>query len=161
MSATVTATTTYSVTDIENVMRNFGADLHMIAQSSNTRTRADVDDVLHDITFMAKGNYIEYVDITLLSQGRELRAARYKVNETASDLTTSRPGGVMWPKVEGATLRIVVGETAKWTRSPIDRSRLIKPWSRTNDDLSHRGLQSTTGRNFVSNGYGLERKDYQ
>ncbi len=161
MSATVAATTTYSVTDIENVMRNFGADLHMIAQSSNTRTRRDVDDLIHDITLMAKEECIDFVDVTLLSNGQEVRAVKYVINEDSSTLTSTRPGGVLWPSILGASLRIIVGGNSKWHSNPIATNRLYKTWGSTDVGTSHSQLATSSGRNFVSNGYGLERKDYQ
>src|SRR5882672_3326903 len=160
MTQTATATTTYSTVDEENVVKNFAADLRMIAESSGTWTRAMVDSYVADIQYMAKNKYLEYVDITLLHQGVEQIAARYLVNDNSGELTASRPGGVKWPRLSGATLRIVVGNTAKWTQDPPDRTQFKNIWQPTAEDISHSKLKARAGRTFTSNAYGFERKDY-
>src|SRR5690242_14225800 len=109
MSYTATATTTYSTVDVENVFKNFAADLRMIAESSATWSRDQVENYVSDVSYLAKRKYLSYVDLTLLHAGVEARALRYTVNENSGELTASRPGGVLWPRLAGATLRIVIG----------------------------------------------------
>ena len=67
MSYTATATHTYSVTDIEIVMRRFSADIIMIAQSTQAITEAEARDYAHDVEALAKKGYLQKVDLTLLS----------------------------------------------------------------------------------------------
>ena len=160
MSQTLTTTYSYSTADVENVVKNFAADLRMIAESSGTWSRDNVEKYVSDISFLAKNKYLTFVDVTLLSQGAEIKAARYTVNEKSGELVASRPGGVLWPRVAGATLRVILGTTAKWNTEPPDQSKLNIYWSNTSDDISHAKLQSVGGRNFTSNAYGFERKDY-
>src|SRR5207244_1374137 len=114
MSYTATATETYSTVDVENVVRNFSAELRMIAESSGTWSRNEVENYVADITYMAKKKYLNSVDLTLLNGTVEVRAVRYTVNENSGELTSNRPGGVLWPRITGARLRIVVGTTQKW-----------------------------------------------
>ena len=64
-------------------------------------TEEKAGEYAHDIEVLAKGGYLKYVDVTLFSNGVEVRAARYNVNTEAGDLTSSRPGGVLWPRVSG------------------------------------------------------------
>jgi hypothetical protein len=160
MSYTATITATYSTVDVENVIRNFAADLRMIAESTATWSRDQVENYVSDVSYLAKRKYLSYVDLTLLHAGVEVRAVRYTVNETSGELTTSRPGGVLWPRLVGATLRIVIGTTAKWESEPPDRSQLKISWSTSTADISHSRLKVAEGRNFTSNAYGLLRKDY-
>jgi hypothetical protein len=160
MSYTASATETYSAVDIENVVRKFSTDLRMIAESSATWSRDVVEKHLADVTIMAKKKYLRFVDVTLLSQGVEIRAVRYTVNESSGELSASRPGGVLWPRVAGATLRMVIGPTSKWDSEPPDQSQFNFSWSATSTDISHSGLNIMDGRNFTSNAYGLQRKDY-
>jgi hypothetical protein len=161
MSDTTTESVTYSVADVENVVRNFAADLRMIAESSNTWSREMVENYISDITYFAKNKYLLYVDVTLLNGLHvELKAARYTVNESSGELTASRPGGVMWPRTPGATLRIVVGKNSKWDSEPPDAGRLNISWVLTSVDITHQSLHATSERNFTSNAYGLQRKDY-
>jgi hypothetical protein len=119
-----------------------------------------VENYVADIAYMAKKKYLSYVDVTLLNGAVEVRAVRYTVNENSGELISSRPGGVLWPRIAGATLRIVVGPTAKWDSEPPDRSHFKSTWSPTKEDISHSGLKATDGRIFTSNAYGLQRKDY-
>jgi hypothetical protein len=160
MSYTATATETYSAVDVENVVRNFSTDLRMIAESSATWSRDLVEKYLADVNIMAKKKYLQFVDVTLLNQGVEIKAVRYTVNETSGELSASRPGGVLWPRVANATLRMVIGPTSKWNSEPPDQSQFKIPWSSTDTDISHLGLKVMDGRNFTSNSYGLQRKDY-
>src|ERR1051325_7315836 len=95
ITQTATASTTYSIADVEIVVRNFSADLRMIAESSGTWSRDKVDEYVRDIQYMAKNKYLVFVDVTLLHQGTEQKAALYFVNENSGELTASRPGGVM------------------------------------------------------------------
>src|SRR5438477_7697575 len=104
MSYTASATETYSVVDVENVVRNFAADLRMIAESTGTWSRSQVENYVSDIKYMAKKKYLTIVDLTLLNAGIEIRAVRYTVNENSGELTSSRPGGVLWPRLAGSTL---------------------------------------------------------
>jgi hypothetical protein len=159
-TASATATETYSAVDVENVVRNFSADLRMIAESSATWGRDEVERYVADISIMAKKKYLNFVDVTLLNRGVEVKAARYTVNESSGELVASRPGGVLWPRIAGTILRIVIGPTSKWASEPPDSSLFKIPWGSTDVDISHAGLKAVDGRNFTSNAYGLERKDF-
>ena len=165
MSYSVTYTETYSIVDVERVMRNLKTDLLMIAESTGAISLADAREYAADFELLAKGEYLEYVDVTLFDDSREVRAVRYTVSTKAGDLTTSRLGGVLWPRVSAPALRIVIGQSSKWLSLPQNadtalRQRLNKFWWPINVDISHALLNSSGGRNFVSNAYGLTRKDY-
>lgn len=167
MSYTATAsasdTETYSVSDIGTVMQRVRGDLLMIATSSGSITEAKARQYAHDIELLAKRGYLRAADITLVSSsGHELRAVRYEVNTAANDLTMSRPGGVLWPRVNGAWLRIVLSYTDKYTdEARSDLARYLEiGWVPTNADTSHAGLTSSGGRDYASKGYGMQRKDF-
>lgn len=99
MSQSSTATSTYTVVDIGNVVRRVKADLVMIADSTGAWTAAKAEDYAHDIEVLAKAGYLAWVDVTLFSDGTEVKAVRFDVNTEAGSLSTSRPGGVLWPRV--------------------------------------------------------------
>ncbi|MGA8480349.1 MAG: hypothetical protein WB696_20470, partial [Chthoniobacterales bacterium] len=103
-----TDTYTYSVTDVEVVMRRFSADIIMIATSSGAITEDKARNYAHDIEVLAKAGYLKKVDLTLFTGAREVRAVHYAVSTSASELTMSRPGGVMWPRVLEPYFRIVL-----------------------------------------------------
>lgn len=162
MSQTRTASATYTVADIENVVRRVKADLVMIADSTGAWTAAKVADYAHDIEVLAKAEYLKYVDVTLMSNGVEVKAVRFNVDTDAGGLTSSRPGGVLWPKVAGAHLRVVLGYTDTYTSAAREatKGKLKIGWGPSTADTSHASLISSGGRNYASNAYGMQRKDW-
>lgn len=159
---TATATQTYTEVDIEEVVLNVKADLVMIADSTKGWTPEKAKDYAHDVELLAKAGYLKYVDVTLFSDGAEIKAVRFNVDTDAGALTASRPGGVLWPKVDKPYLRIVLGYTDAYTdaaRSTM-KSKLKIGWAPTDADTSHSALTAAGGRNYVSNAYGMQRKDW-
>jgi hypothetical protein len=99
MTSSATYTSTYSVIDVENVIRKLETDLNMIRESSGAITVEKVKNYMHDILLLAKEGYLAQVDLTLFDGDKEIKAAVYTVNTNASGGTASRAGGVIWPKV--------------------------------------------------------------
>jgi hypothetical protein len=159
---TASATATYTVLDIEKVVRRVKADLVMIADSTGGWTPEEAQNYAHDVEVLAMAGYLQHVDVTLLSHGVEVMATRFEADTEAAGLTCSRPGGVLWPKVPGPFLRIVLRYTPDYTtaaRAAI-KSQLKINWSPTDADTSHSTLRSAGGRDYVSNAYGMQRKDW-
>jgi Bacterial HORMA domain family 1 len=159
---TASASQTYTVADIEEVVLNLKADLVMIADSTQGWSQEKARDYAHDVEVLAKAGYLKYVDVTLFSNSVEMKAARFDVNIEAGSLTISRPGGVLWPKVANPYLRIILGYTSDYTDAARDatKGKLKIGWTPTSDDTSHSGLTSSGGRNYASNSYGMQRKDW-
>lgn len=159
---TASATQTYTVADIEEVVLNVKADLVMIADSTAGWTTEKARDYAHDVEVLAKAGYLKYVDVTLFSNGVEWKAVRFNVDTDAGSLTTSRPGGVLWPRVANPYLRIILGYTSDYTDSAREatKGKLRIGWTPTNEDTSHSDLTSSGGRNYASNSYGMQRKDW-
>lgn len=162
MSYAETLSYTYSVVDIEAAMRRFSADIIMIAQSSGAMAEAEARKYAHDAELLAKEGYLRQVDVTLLSAGIEKRAARYDVNTAAGGLVTSRPGGVLWPRVADPFLRVIVSYTDIYTASAREamRNKLKINWTPTSADFSHSMLTASGSRDYVSNSWALQRKDF-
>jgi len=162
MSHTATASHTYSVADVEVVLRRFTADIVMIASSSGAISEDTAKSYAHDAEVLAKAGYLSKVDLTLLSAGVEIRAVTYEVNTSSGELSTSRPGGVMWPRVQNPDFRIVLSYTAAYTAAAREqvKPKLKMGWVPTTADTSHSGLSKTGGRDYASNGFGMQRKDY-
>lgn len=162
MSYTYAATETYSVADIEVVMRRVTADLVMIASSTRAISEERARDWGHDIEILAKSGYLKKVDLTLLSFGVEQKAICFEVNTASGDLTTSRPGGVMWPQVPSPELRIVLSYTQAYDDAARGKmsERLKINWVPSKVDLSHSTLTTNASRDYVSHGYGMQRKDF-
>ena len=162
MSQTRTASATYTTTDIENVVRRMKADLTMIADSTGAWTPQEASDYAHDIELLAKAGYLAWVDVTLQQYGVELKAVRFDGDTDAGTLSTSRPGGVLWPRAAGANLRIVINYTAAYSTAARDamRSKLKIGWTPSYADTSHTSLNSSGARNYVSSTYGMQRRDW-
>lgn len=162
MSYSETTSYTYTVADIETVMRRFSADIVMMAQSSAAITEEKAREYAHDAEMLAKNDYLKKIDVTLLSGGVEQRAARYDVNTASGDLATSRPGGVLWPRVPNPYLRIILTYSDAYTTAAREamRGKLKIAWTTTSVDTSHASLLTNGARDYVSNGWGLQRRDY-
>lgn len=162
-TASASATHTYTTVDIEKVARRFSADIVMIAQSSAAITEAKAREYAHDVELLAKNGYLKKVDITLLSGTTEIRAAQYIVSTAAGDLTMSRPGGVLWPRVVSPDFRIVLFYTDDYTPEARQglSGKLKIGWTPTSADTSHSTLSGSGGRDYASNGWGMQRKDFQ
>lgn len=162
-SATASQTYSYTNADVEAVARRFTADLVMIAQSSGAITEAKAREYAHDVEALAKKGFLEKVDVTLLRDfTEEVRAVQYTVNTASGDLTMSRPGGVMWPKVANPYLRIILYYTDDYTSAwKVAMGPKLKiNWGPTSDDTSHATLKSAGNRDYASNAFGMQRKDF-
>jgi hypothetical protein len=161
-TSTASATKTYTVADIEEVIFNVKADLIMIADSTQGWTAELARDYAHDIEVLAKAKYLRYVDVTLYSSGAEVKAVRFNVDTDAGSLTTSRPGGVLWPRVANPRLRLILGYTTDYTEAAQEamKGKLNIGWGPSYEDTNHFGLTSSGGRNYASNSYGMQRKDW-
>lgn len=161
MTSTYSSTETYSVVDVEKVVRNIRADLMMIASSSKAMTEEKAKNYAHDIELLAKQDYLAYADVTLLDTwGAELAASRFNVL-TKDASGTSRPG-VMWPATPDGQVRVVLSYTAKYTE---DARQTVKTdmkfnWVPSTEDISHAKLSASGERGYSSNGYGANRKDF-
>lgn len=161
-TTTATRSATYTALDVENVVRRVKADLNMIADSTGAWTAAKAADYAHDIEQLAKMGYLAWVDVTLFSGSTEVKAVRFNVDTDAGSLTSARPGGVLWPKVADAWLRIVISYTDDYdadARSTM-KNRLRIEWTPNHDDTSHSSLSGGGGRDYASNAFGMKRKDW-
>lgn len=161
MSYSSTETSTYTTTDVEAVMRRITADLVMIAASTGAITESNAREYAHDIELLAKNGYLDYVDVTLISNGVEQKATRFHVNESGG-LANDRPGDARWPRIQGAYLRIAVNNLSTYDQAARQKlsGKMKISWSPCCDDISHSGLTQSGGREYSSNSYGMQRKDY-
>lgn len=164
MSTTYSATETYTYSDVdvETTFRRFRTDLLMIADSTGAITRARAEDYAHDAEVLAKKGFLKTIDVTLLSSGVEQRAVTYQVNRESGGIESSRPGGVLWPRVSDPRLRIILSYTDSYsaTDKATMQSKLKVSWVPSSENTSHSSLRQESGRSFVSNAFGLIRQDY-
>ncbi|MFG0766851.1 hypothetical protein ACF8Q9_08250 [Pseudomonas sp. TYF_15] len=162
MSQTATRTETYSVADIETVMRRVKMDLMMIASSTGAVTEERAKDWAHDIELLAKGGYLKSVDVTILSNGQELKATRFTIDSESGSLSDERPGDSLWPRCPDGHLRIVLSYNSRYDAAAKQKltPKFKREWSPSSADITHKSLASKPGREYSSNGYGVQRKDY-
>ncbi|MBH3170691.1 hypothetical protein I5R28_12265 [Serratia marcescens] len=157
-----TETSTYTVADVEKVVRSIKADLMMIADSTKAITEDRAKDYAHDIELLAKKNYLKTVDVTLLSSnGEEIKAAKYQFqNEGASG--SERPGGVLWPATPSGRIRIILSYTDAYRAQPDQVSKMPMKisWVPTSDNTNHNSLSPSGSRGYSSNGFGANRNDF-
>jgi hypothetical protein len=158
---------TFTVADIKKVADRFAADYTMISQATGLHTRANVDKNTAEIKIYAEAQYLHDIDITLLdAAGKELRAAHYKISDSASNWSGQQPGNNMWPSTPAGRLRITVNLNKKWfALTPAQRDEFNKKngiaWGIGTDDLSHPTLVKEFDRRFASNGYGMEKNIFK
>lgn len=159
---TKTGSATYSTVDIGNVIRRMRADLLMIADSTGGWSQETANGYAHDIEVLAVGGFLAHVDVTLFDDGVEKKATRFHVSTDAKGLVGERPGGVLWPRVAKPRLRLVVSYTDAYTAAArqATESKLKNTWTICTDDTSHAGLAPAGGRDYVSNSFGMQRKDW-
>jgi len=167
MSMSDTYTQSFTTVDVGKVLDCFAADFDGISQSTGLRTREDVNALSADVKLMASRGYLRDVSLCLVSAGGStLRAAKYEVNTSAGVLTASRPGNHLWPYTPDGVLQVLVNNTDTWKNLPEHpkeafRQELNRAWSRSGIDTSFPALRGTADRNYVSNGFGLQRSTYQ
>ena len=164
MSGTSSSTKTFTFTqeDVAKVVRRFTSDLRMIAESSKSMTEAKAAQYGHDVEYLAQRGYLKMVDVTLLSAGAEVKAAQYVVLLGSNDLTTSKPGGVLWPEVSQPFLRIILSYTSDYTAAVKEKTlpNLKIGWVSTDASTAHVSLKESGGRDYSSNAFGVARKDF-
>ncbi len=160
--STYSSTSSYTVADVEKVMRSVKADLIIIATTTKAMTEDEASNYAHDIELLAKKDYLEYADVTLMNGTSEVRAIKYEFQKEGAT-ETERPGGVTWPltpKDKGGWIRIHL----RYTDSSSSDKRASLPlkisWVPSSTDTSHKGLTSSAGRGYSSNGFGTNRKDF-
>lgn len=162
MSNTHSSTSTYSVADVENVVRRFTADIVMIANSTGALEESKARDYAKDIETLAKNGYLAAIDVTLLKRGQELKAVRYDVSTDAGGFSASRPGGLIWPREPNGRIRVTIWHTPTYDEAAREKmkGKLEVGWEPSTADTSHLSLQQKGVRDYASGGFGMQRKDF-
>jgi hypothetical protein len=163
MSSSFTSSVSYTYADIEKVVRSFGTDMLMIADSTKAIEQQKARDFTADIECLAKHGYLKSVDVTLLDGlGNELRAVKYDVDTDAGSMSSNRPGNVLWPRTPEGSVRVIVRYTEAYNENARQalQGKLQLNWGPTSVDTSHATLRAGSGRDYASNGFGMQRKDF-
>ncbi len=156
-------TRTFTTADVGKVLDCFAADLDGMGQSTGLRTRENTKAVAADVKLIAQGGYLAEVNLYLTdANGKTIRAAKYEVSTNGASLTASRPGNYLWPRTPGGQLSVhVTYSQAWWSLSATQKAnfmqRLGLQWGTLNLDTSFPMLTRSSDRNYVSNGFGLQK----
>jgi hypothetical protein len=164
-TGTYTYERTYTSVDIRRVLGSFAADFAMMVASSGVSgwPRDRIDTLVADLAAHANEKYLAEIDVTLHAGEREVRAARYKVSESAQGWTNDRPGNSLWPRTPGGEIVLTAVTTKSWQDLPPSgkeafRRGLKLRWGDSDHDITHAALVPRQDRRFASNGFGLERE---
>jgi hypothetical protein len=168
LSSTGTQTTTFTVADIRKVVENFAADFSMMSQSTGLRSRENVAEIVYDLRMFAEYGYLESVKLILKDKdGNKIRAAVYKVSESASGWVSEEPGNSLWPRTPSGSLFVIATMSSAWWNKTgsaketfIKNQALHSSWDLTTEDTSLSMLTSSAGQRYASRGYGWQRTNY-
>ncbi len=163
MSATKTGSTTHTTADVQKVMLRVLADFAMVAESTGCWTSQEAADYAHDVEELSKDGHLKHADVTLLDGSREVKATRFVPSVSGTGMHNQRPGDLLWPYMAGASLRLVLRYNSSYDAAARKAMtlRLRINWTPTDADTSHSGLHTQPGREYSSNGFGIERTDWQ
>ena len=156
-------TRTFTIADIGKVLDCFAADLDGMGQSTGLRSRDNTKAVAADVKLMAQKGYLAEVNLYLKdSDGKTIRAAKYTVSTEGASLTASRPGNYLWPRTPGGQLCVHVTFSRAWwdlsdTQRGAFKQSLELTWGTLQLDTSFPMLTRYSDRNYVSNGFGLQK----
>lgn len=156
-------TRTFTTADVGKVLDCFAADLDGMGQSTGLRTRENTKAVAADVKLMAQEGCLAEVNLYLKdTNGKTIRAAKYEVSLNGASLTASRPGNYLWPRTPGGNLCVHVTYSQAWrnlseTQKANFKRRLGLEWVTVNLDTSFPMLTRHSDRNYVSNGFGLQK----
>lgn len=165
MSETYTEsrTRTFTTADVGRVLDCFAADLDGIGQSTGLRTREHTRALAADVKLIAQQGYLSEVNLCLRDRnGRIIRAAKYVVSTDGASLAASRPGNYLWPETPGGDLGVHVTYSNKWlnlsaAQKDNFKQRLMLHWVAHYLDTTFPMLTRHSDRNYVSNGFGLQK----
>ena len=160
----ISKTHTFTVADVGRVLDCFAADFDGMGQSTGLRTRENTKAVAGDVKQMAVRGFLREVNLYLKdANGQIIRAAKYEVATDAGVLTASRPGNYLWPRTPSGQLCVHVTYTDAWWTKLTDEQRaafkasLSVQWGTLDLDTSFPMLRRQYDRNYVSNGFGLQK----
>ncbi len=168
MNNTATRTATYTVVDIRKTFEGFEADLRMIARRTDKWSMSYVDDIFHDIIKLAESRYLSSISVVLKdSNGKVIKATKFVVNSEGTSISSDRAGRNDWHDIPNTTLSVVLSYTEKWhdlssgKQDDFEQENDFKiGWTSTSIDTSFSHLTKTSGQLYASNGYELQKQNF-
>lgn len=164
-----TQTTTFTATDIRKVVDSFAADYWMVVQATGLHTEEDVDRTVSDLKLFAENSFLVRVVLMLSdSNGKTVKGRSYEVSNQAIGWANDSPGGNMWPRLAGGSLKVIATLSTTWGALNEEEKKQKKAkmgiffaWGLTNADTSFSGMTAAIDKRYSSNGYGLQRTTFE
>lgn len=168
MYYTATGTATYTVVDISKTFEGFESDLRMIARRTEKWSMSYVDEIFHDVIKLAEAKYLSSINIVLLNQfGTSIKAAKFTVNSAGNVISSERAGGNDWNNVPNTTLTVILSYTESWGNLTKEAQNNFQKnndfeisWTSTSIDIAFPHLSQSKGQLYASNGYELQKSNY-
>jgi hypothetical protein len=163
MSATITQSQTFTITNARYLASKVRTDLKRIQQFYGQPSDRWIDDYEAELTaFLAKG-FLGKVTYGFKRDGTFIPPTlEYTAEELAASLTNDRPGNIATGKdVSGATFTSFLTYSDKWyTMSDADKEafKTDLPFQRTTQDTPPVSGYYTDDKNYHSGGTALSRK---
>jgi hypothetical protein len=168
MSTSNTQTQTFTVADIRKVVDKFSADYCMIGESTGLATASEIEKTAADLKVFAEERYLVAVTLILRDiEGKEIRGAKYSVSTSATGWSNDQPGNALWPKTTDGSLSVTATLNSTWWDKTDEQKSTFRAergmnysWQRTDADTSLSSLTKSSGQQYSSHGYGMERTNY-
>jgi hypothetical protein len=161
MYYTVSGTATYTVVDIRRAFEGFESDVRMIARLTGCWSMDYVEKVYHDVVKLAEAKYLKAVNIVQeTSDEVPIRAAKFVVNSAGTGMSSERPGGNNWAPVAGSRLSVVVEYTTAWHALTAAQQSSFHSNNSFQIGWVKTGLRQSSGQLYASNGYELQKLNY-
>lgn len=165
-----TTTQTYTVTDIRKTFESLDADIRTIARRTKKWSIDTVDSIMHDVLALAEAGYLSTIDITLLDAGKKaIRATRYTINQNGVKSSGDKAGqNNDWADLPDTELVAILSYTSTWrAKTQEQKAKFQKEndfkisWVPSSVNTSYPNLRSSSAQIYASNGYELNKCNYQ
>ena len=168
---TNTCTSTYTVIDVRKTFEGCETDIRTIARRTGKWTVDYVDKVFHDVLLLAEEGYLKNVSIALIDSETDipLRAAKFIVNSDGTVMSSDKAGrNTEWPNNFDTKLTVILTYTNNWLNLTKNEQITFRNknnfkigWSSSDIDNDFPNLSSSQRQLYASNGYELQKMDYQ
>lgn len=165
-----TTTQTYTVTDIRKTFESLDADIRTIARRTKKWNMDTVDSIMHDVLVLAEAGFLSTIDITLLdAEKKAVRATRYTINQNGAKSSGDKAGqNNDWADLPNTELVAILSYSQAWrAKTQMQKAQFQKDngfkinWVPSSVNTSYPNLRSSAAQTYASNGYELNKHNYE
>jgi hypothetical protein len=164
MSSTISASTTFTITDARYVSSKLGADLAYLNAVYGRPSSTSIEQYVEEISQLLKNGYLSTVDFGFKDGDIWKLRLRYRAT-TGGALVDMNPGGIRTTiEVSGLSFYSYLYHSTKWHLLPSTEKETFEktlPFVRQGAAEPRLGLgTTTTGVGYGRNGHGVSRDIY-